>query len=142
MISKRLYNGLLPHSWDIPSDVELILIVLNYVSCVPVLLLVGGFSLYHFYLLAGNSTTIEGWEKEKVSTMIRKGKIQELKFPYNLGVRRNFEAVLGRNPWLWCWPNKTPGSGLKFEIAGDGKWIELTKTRDNLLHDRDDRYTV
>ncbi|KAF8625214.1 hypothetical protein AX15_005516 [Amanita polypyramis BW_CC] len=117
MVSKRLYSAIAPHSWDIPSDIQMIFIVLNYVACVPVLLLVGGFSLYHFYLLSGNSTTIEGWEKDKVATMIRRGKIQEIKFPYDLGVRRNIGSVLGTKPWMWCWPTRTSGTGLKFEIA-------------------------
>jgi len=35
-------------------------------------------SIYHFYCLLGNSTTIEGWEKDKVATMIRRGKIREV----------------------------------------------------------------
>lgn len=59
MISKRIYSSMLPYTWvhyyyshnsraecfrqDIPSDTELVFIVLNFVACVPVLLLVGGF---------------------------------------------------------------------------------------------------
>ncbi|KAF8640367.1 hypothetical protein AX17_000038 [Amanita inopinata Kibby_2008] len=117
MVSKRLYDGLGARYWDQPSDTELIFVVLNYVACVPVLLLVGGFSLYHFYLLLGNSTTIEGWEKDKVATMIRRGEIREVKFPYNLGARRNIESVLGHKSWLWCFPTSTPGTGLRFELA-------------------------
>ncbi|ELU39409.1 tRNA-dihydrouridine synthase 2 [Rhizoctonia solani AG-1 IA] len=35
------------------------------------------YSLYHFYCLASNQTTIEGWEKDKVATLVRKGKIRE-----------------------------------------------------------------
>ena len=35
-------------------------------------------SIYHFYSLLGNSTTIEGWEKDKVATMVRRGQIQEV----------------------------------------------------------------
>jgi palmitoyltransferase len=35
-------------------------------------------SLYHFYSLLGNSTTIEGWEKDKVATLVRRGKIREV----------------------------------------------------------------
>jgi hypothetical protein len=75
------------------------MIVLNYVTCVPVLLCVGGFryelrffvffetradlnSLYHISCLLNNTTTIEGWEKDKVATLVRNGKIREIKFPY------------------------------------------------------------
>lgn len=73
------------------------MIILNYVACVPVLIAVGGFrygsnhfffffltrsnndlSLYHFYALVGNTTTIESWEKDKVAVMVRKGKTREV----------------------------------------------------------------
>ena len=50
--------------------IELVLIILNLDS------------LYHFYCLATNTTTIEGWEKDKVATLVRRGKIHEVKFPY------------------------------------------------------------
>jgi palmitoyltransferase ZDHHC6 len=36
-------------------------------------------SIYHFYCLLGNSTTIEGWEKDKATIMVRRGKIQEVR---------------------------------------------------------------
>lgn len=35
-------------------------------------------SLYHFNGLMSNTTTIEGWEKDKVATMVRRGKIREV----------------------------------------------------------------
>ena len=54
----------------------------NFASCAPVCLCVGGFSCYHLYLAMGNSTTIEGWEKDKVSTLVRRGKIADIKYPY------------------------------------------------------------
>lgn len=77
------------------------MIILNYVFCIPVILAVGGFryeskrsfllltihfnidsSLYHLCGLIDNTTTIENWEKDKVSVMIRKGKIRQIAFPY------------------------------------------------------------
>jgi len=68
--------------------------------------------------MMGNSTTIEGWEKDKAATLVRRGKIREIKFPYNLGSKRkNIEAVLGKNPLLWCWPTVTPGTGLRYPLA-------------------------
>ena len=39
-------------------------------------------SVYHFYCISGNTTTIESWEKDKVATLIRRGKIRDVKFPY------------------------------------------------------------
>ncbi|KAF8236805.1 zf-DHHC-domain-containing protein [Tricholoma matsutake] len=122
MITRRVFDTMGHQFWDEPSSLELIFIILNYTACIPVLLAVGAFSIYHFYSLLGNSTTIEGWEKDKVATMVRRGQIQEVKFPYDLGIRRNIESVLGRNPLLWCCPTVTPGSGLKYELAeSDGK---------------------
>ncbi|KAF5368430.1 hypothetical protein D9758_002212 [Tetrapyrgos nigripes] len=106
-----------PDSWNWISSTELVLIILNYVACIPVFLTVGGFSLFHFHGLFTNTTTIEGWEKDKAATMVRYGRIQEVKFPYNVGRRKNIESVLGPNFWLWCCPSVPSGNGLKYEIA-------------------------
>lgn len=65
-----------PTLWDV------LFLVFNFAACVPVWLCVGLFSCYHLYLAAGNSTTIEGWEKDKVATLVRRGKIAEIKYPY------------------------------------------------------------
>lgn len=67
---------------DEPSLSELLFTVFNFAACVPVWLCVGMFSLYHLWLVSGNTTTIERWEKDKVSTMVRRGKIKEIKYPY------------------------------------------------------------
>jgi hypothetical protein len=52
--------------------------VFNLAAGVPVWLCIGIFSLYHLYCAAGNSTTIEGWEKDRVATLVRRGKIKEV----------------------------------------------------------------
>lgn len=65
-----------PTLWDV------LFLVFNFAACVPVWLCVGMFSCYHLYLATGNSTTIEGWEKDKVATLVRRGKIAEIKYPY------------------------------------------------------------
>ncbi|KAF7307153.1 Palmitoyltransferase PFA4 [Mycena indigotica] len=135
MVWRRLYISLGNRYWarrsltpffyvltqlqDEPDGTEMIFMILNMVACIPVLLCVGIFSLYHFNAIRNNTTTIERWEKDKVATMVRRGRIQEIKFPYNIGTRRNIESVLGKNHWLWCWPTKTPGSGLKYEITSN-----------------------
>ena len=56
----------------------MVLLVLNFALCIPVLLLVGGFSLYHFYCAMCNTTTIEGWEKDRVATMVRRGRVRDV----------------------------------------------------------------
>ncbi|TFK26647.1 palmitoyltransferase PFA4 [Coprinopsis marcescibilis] len=117
MISKRTLEAMRGAFWNEPSSTELIFLILNFVTCVPVLLVVGGFSIYHFFNLLGNSTTIEGWEKDKVATMVRRGQIQEVKFPYDLGKLRNIKAVLGPSFLFWCIPQPMTGNGLRFELA-------------------------
>ena len=34
--------------------------------------------MYHFYNLTSNTTTIEGWEKDKAATLKCNGKLQEV----------------------------------------------------------------
>lgn len=61
-----------------PTPLQIGMLVANYATCVPVLIAVGSFSLYHFWCLLVNTTTIEGWEKDKVATLKRKGRIVEV----------------------------------------------------------------
>ncbi|KAI0033963.1 zf-DHHC-domain-containing protein [Vararia minispora EC-137] len=123
MVTTRVLEAMDKPYYEGPETTEFIFIVLNYATCIPVLIMVGLFSLYHFYCLLGNSTTIEGWEKDKVATLIRRGKIREIKFPYNLGWERNIKAVLGPHPLMWCCPTIPPGTGLKFQLS-DTEGIE------------------
>jgi palmitoyltransferase len=52
-----------------------------------------GFIIMHANLNLSNMTTIEMYEKKKT-----------LPWRYNVGARRNFEEVFGKNPWLWLMP--------------------------------------
>ncbi|KZP25294.1 zf-DHHC-domain-containing protein [Athelia psychrophila] len=124
MLTRRVFAHFDGQYWVEPDTLELVFMILNYTLCIPVLLAVGGFSLYHLYSLLGNSTTIEHWEKDKVTTLVKRGKIHEVKFPYHLGARRNVESILGPNPLWWCWPTVTPGTGLKYQLA-DSDDIDL-----------------
>lgn len=106
--------------------------------------MVGCFSIYHLYCTGSNSTTIEGWEKDRVATMIRRGTIREVKYPYvsrlvsetrgqpltlyhsqNVGLVQNFRAVLGPNALLWLWPQKMQGTGLSYPVSMklDGEFV-------------------
>ncbi|KAK0456084.1 palmitoyltransferase PFA4 [Armillaria borealis] len=125
MMTRRAMESPTVVYWNTITATELVFIILNFVACVPVLLAVGAFSLFHFSSLMSNTTTIEGWEKDKVATMVRRGKIREIKFPYNLGRRRNIESVLGPSPLLWCYPVRTPGNGLKYDINESDEGLEL-----------------
>jgi hypothetical protein len=70
--------------------------ILNLVSCVPVLITVGAFrfvhyfasvdptlayeacSVYHFWGMFENCTTIEAREKDRATTLVRRGKLSEV----------------------------------------------------------------
>ncbi|KAF8336502.1 DHHC palmitoyltransferase-domain-containing protein [Cantharellus anzutake] len=128
LMTKRAWAAFTVTSYmDDPSLVELVFIILNLVFCGPVLLCVGIFSLYHFYCVATNTTTIEGWEKDKVATMVKKGRIKEIKFPYHLGTFRNIRYIMGTNPLGLFSPQKhVNGDGLSFPVTdGAGKWFEF-----------------
>ncbi|KAG8960622.1 Palmitoyltransferase [Tulasnella sp. 419] len=125
MVTRRVIDSVSPTSYyhvD-PTTADILFVVFNYTACIPVIMAVGFFSIYHFYCLCTNTTTIEGWEKDKVATLIRRGKIREIKFPYNLGLLANVRAVLGENPLLWLWPQPMRGSGLHFKVA-EGAEVE------------------
>ncbi|OAX40056.1 zf-DHHC-domain-containing protein [Rhizopogon vinicolor AM-OR11-026] len=134
MVTYRVFATAGRRYYDEPTGFELIFIILNYVFVVPVILVVGTFSLYHFYSLLRNTTTIEGWEKDKAAMLRRHGKIEEVKFPYNLGARRNIASILGNNPLLWCCPTVPPGDGLKYQLSvadGHHNWPPRDPALDN-----------
>ncbi|KAM0755032.1 zf-DHHC-domain-containing protein [Meredithblackwellia eburnea MCA 4105] len=115
MVTSRAF-GSMAFKTD-PTVPQVVMLILNYTLCVPTLFAVGLFSLFHFWSVGTNTTTIEGWEKDKVVTLKRKGKIRDFKYPYNLGIVSNFKSVLGDNPFFWCWPQKMHGTGLKYPVA-------------------------
>lgn len=99
------------------STTELIFTILNFVFCIPVIVMVGMFrcvyahtrspispshatipSLYHFYCVATNTTTIEAWEKDKVATLIRRGKIREVRNAVVFDVSLGTEVVQTFSP--------------------------------------------
>lgn len=106
-----------------------------------------------------NSTTIESWEKDKVASLKRRGKIrqvssllslffshpsvvvqngvvlifetgvQQYRYPYHLGYIRNLKDVLGPNPFTWWIPQRVPGDGLSYKV---GKGLGEWKDRDSV----------
>lgn len=136
IISCRVLDKFNSYSyWREPSTRELIWLVVNYALCIPVILLVGIFSGYHFYCVSINQTTIESWEKDRTATMVRRGRIRKVKYPYNLGFWRNVRQVLGDNPLWWCLPGGPRASvetdeGLKYPVAdGLGKYSSFSAVR-------------
>ncbi|WWD01164.1 hypothetical protein V866_008103 [Kwoniella sp. B9012] len=118
MMVKRVFS--MSYSYhEEPTLSDILFLVFNFASCAPVWLCVGMFSMYHLYLACGNSTTIEGWEKDKVATLVRRGKIKEIRYPYSIGLVKNVKSVLGPNPFLWLWPQPMRGDGLSFPVNPD-----------------------
>ena len=72
------------HPHPVPSSNELGIIVANILFCLLVLIVVGSFSIYHFYAVFINTTTIENWEKDKVDNLSSRGKIKHVSCTYFL----------------------------------------------------------
>lgn len=115
-----------------PTTSYMIILILNYATSFPVLLAVGCFTIYHLFCVLSNSTTIEGFEKEKVASLRRRGRIaDDARYPFHLGIVRNLRAVFGDDIWLWCWPlQQSPGNGLHFPVGrGIGARFSLSPLR-------------
>lgn len=96
---------------------DVLLLVFNFAACIPVWMCVGMFSVYHLYLASGNSTTIEAWEKDKVATLVRRGKISEIKYPYvsplQAGKAHSFRMSVSSATSVRFWVSiRSYGSGL------------------------------
>jgi hypothetical protein len=99
-----------------PTLTDMLFLIFNFAACGPVWLCVGMFSVYHLYLASGNSTTIEGWEKDKVATLVRRGKIHDVKYPYvrqlplryELDWRLMIERRLYQESQISPWPQSAP----------------------------------
>ncbi|GAA5967190.1 hypothetical protein JCM11641_000472 [Rhodosporidiobolus odoratus] len=116
MVTRQAFNSLAFFRTE-PTTFQMVILVMNYVLGAPVLIAVGVFSLFHLWSIATNTTTIEGWEKDKVASLKRRGKIREYRYPYHLGYLANLRAVLGDNILLWCLPQRAPGDGLSYPTA-------------------------
>lgn len=68
--------------------------------------IIGPFLLFHVWLCAINSTTIEYCEKRRSG----------VSYSYDKGIWANFKSILGSNIFLWPFPVSGPdGSGLYFK---------------------------
>ncbi|KAH7050770.1 DHHC palmitoyltransferase-domain-containing protein [Linnemannia elongata] len=102
-----------------PTQEQMIMIVVDLCLDGSVLFGISILTTYHFWCISSNTTTIESWEKDRVLTIIRRGKIREVKCPYHLGVLTNFQVILGQNPLLWLWPQPMLGDGIQFKMRSD-----------------------
>lgn len=92
--------------WGTPSSFVMGVILANMVLSTLVLIMVGGFSTYCFYLVMVNQTSIEASETSRAATLARRGRItaSEALYPFTLGLVNNLLATLGARPWLWFVP--------------------------------------
>lgn len=68
------------------------------------------FTALHCYLLANNMTTIEFFEHRRTG----------LRSPYDLGLIRNLQSILGSDPLQWMLPvGKPPKDGTQWEVNHD-----------------------
>jgi len=75
------------------------------------------FFLFHFYLIARNTTTIEFCERMRSRSEEKDDVTDDAPSRYDLGFFRNFQSVLGSNPLLWLIPlSGPPGDGIKFPL--------------------------
>ncbi|WFD35641.1 protein S-acyltransferase [Malassezia cuniculi] len=100
-----------------PTTTEMVVIILNYLMCLPVILIIFFLAIYHTWLISGNTTTIEAWEVDRVHTQIRRGIIPHVRYPFDIGFWGNVTSVLGPNPLLWFVPGPVPGNGLEFPTS-------------------------
>lgn len=120
---------------DIAAGISLILSVTF--ACAVV-----SFTIYHLQLIFTNQTTIESMEKKRNYIVDSNGKFKSsgtIENIYDLGYRRNWNVVMGPNPWLWFWPTITHLSekdGLQFPIFHDNEQLVSLSTHHR--HPRND----
>lgn len=91
--------------------------VLNFVLAFIVVFCVGILTCYQLYCMARNQSNIEAWERGKVETLVKRGKIYPVKYPFDIGFYKNICEVLGPNPLLWLWPTtRLRSDGLSFPV--------------------------
>ena len=87
-------------------------VVTAYVLACVFGLIITGFFCFHLWLINNQYTTIEYCEKRSTDSAFK------VMSPYNLGVYRNFQSILGTNPLLWALPvrRNLEGEGLFFQV--------------------------
>lgn len=91
-----------------------ILNIILYIAVFVLSFLITCFSKFHFKLLFENKTTIENLEKKK----------KPYHSEWDLGMKKNFYQVFGRNCLYWPFPvmfegGRPDGNGIEWEKLGD-----------------------
>jgi palmitoyltransferase len=85
------------------------------ILCITAFFALGAMALLHLYLILTNQTTIELYHNRRLSRSAKaRGEIHHN--PYDLGRKKNFDAVfgVGRYWFSWLLPGRPPGDGLSF----------------------------
>lgn len=104
----------------VPNGRAMFIVIAYVLSCV-LALIITLFFFFHLSLTSSQYTTIEYREKRSSTDLFKK------KSPYDLGLYRNLQAVLGKNPLLWFVPcgRNLDGDGLYFEVRPE--LLSMTK---------------
>ena len=123
-----------------PSPAQLVFLFLFIITNSVTLFALSLLLARNIWVLCANITTIEGWEIERHATLVRRAKvfggyldgpngvkvrIVKHEFPYDIGIVRNIQQGLGRNPLAWLWPfalTLGDASGLQFKTNGFEGW--------------------
>lgn len=119
----------------------MVVLFVIFISNSLILFAVGLLFLRSIWSIAMNITTIESWEIERHSALVRRAKVLggylhgadgtririfKQEFPYDIGILSNLVQAMGWNPLAWPWPfSSSPGlhEGLEFEVNGfEGQW--------------------
>jgi len=73
-------------------------VLTSYILAFTLWLVITSFFIFHLYLIKSGFTTIEFCEKKTKESQ------QVDESPFNLGFKKNFQAALGKNCWLWFIP--------------------------------------
>lgn len=99
-----IMNSALQKDWEVnrPSYLKFLYITCGSITAVFSLTL-GSLLAWHLYLLVHNMTTIEYHEGVKANWLARKSG-QSYHHPFNLGVSKNFNMILGPSKLKWLCP--------------------------------------
>lgn len=72
---------------------EVVFLVINFILAFVVIFCVGILSVYHLYCMSRNQSSVESWERSKVKTLIRRGKIMPVSIYMGSMVIREIDVM-------------------------------------------------
>ncbi|KAJ3322849.1 Palmitoyltransferase [Boothiomyces sp. JEL0866] len=110
------------HYTPVFTDVQIFSLLYVVIVFFALLFTVGILYLWQLWYVSRNVSTIESFEMNTIDDMKRRGQIpKEKRFPYDLGVYRNFKAMFGDNILFWWFPKAAKGDGVKYDVDPEVK---------------------